>query len=458
MKRLLIIALAMILVTAFPVTALAGKDDRVSVLLPTYKCIINESNINYRDSQYPLLSYKDITYFPMTWNYCRAMDLISAWEESNGLYIAAFPNCDRPDFEIYPLKGNVNTKTMTATVANYPVYINGEPAPKDDKYPLLNFRGITYFPMTWKYSHDCLGWNLSFVNDVFTVNTLPEYINVETATTDKGVYVKKTMPDNWDKLLESYYLEYETGKVTKYELTEENNKVFEEKKEYKDVSYAFTIKNNMICYNGLPLHEMKALSEGKIGKNDTLIYANECTNENGVTYLVVDAKYNLETPAPYTPKEIYIYLKNADGSYTFVTEDAVVTEAVKCGNDVYFEVRRLVGFRGMTYSNSIAYKVFSDGKTINLNDSFADYNSVSVLGVANNKAYLKCLWAPEIRIDGDEKNLQVSAVNDGIFIYEGSNLKKVHSYIYFTDGFVTPDGDVYGVNNYGGTVKKIPLQ
>ena len=38
-------------------------------------------------TKYPLLVYKDITYFPMTWYNCRMLGLETEWSDAKGLAI-----------------------------------------------------------------------------------------------------------------------------------------------------------------------------------------------------------------------------------------------------------------------------------------------------------------------------------------------------------------------------------
>lgn len=51
------------------------------------------------------------------------------------------------------------SKTYSATVASYPIKINGIRVDNvSQKYPILQFRDIAYLLMTWHYTHDVFGW------------------------------------------------------------------------------------------------------------------------------------------------------------------------------------------------------------------------------------------------------------------------------------------------------------
>ena len=62
-----------------PVYAANGSTT-VTVTLPTFKVVFNNTNVDNRYSKYPLIVYKDITYFPMTYSDCRFLGLESKWK------------------------------------------------------------------------------------------------------------------------------------------------------------------------------------------------------------------------------------------------------------------------------------------------------------------------------------------------------------------------------------------
>lgn len=76
---------------AFIMLGAANAYAAEKVIIPDYECIINDSAIYYADSEYPLISYRDVTYFPMTYDYCRALNLASSWVDGKGLFIAYVP-------------------------------------------------------------------------------------------------------------------------------------------------------------------------------------------------------------------------------------------------------------------------------------------------------------------------------------------------------------------------------
>ena len=89
------------------------------------------------------------------------------------------------------------------------------------------------------------------------------------------------------------------------------------------------------------------------------------------------------------------------------------------------------------------------GEEVVLNNQYKDFNSLEVIGVADDKLYVRALYF------GDKNDLnkmeyysyKVSPVNDGYFYIDSQmKLHKVHDYI---DGipFLSPDGTLYVYNS-----------
>lgn len=58
-----------------------------------------------------------------------------------------------------------NSKTQTATIIGSKVTVNEKVIDNTkEPYPLLLFRDITYFPLTWRFAVEEFGWNYTFDN------------------------------------------------------------------------------------------------------------------------------------------------------------------------------------------------------------------------------------------------------------------------------------------------------
>ncbi|MCH4890701.1 hypothetical protein EZV73_24185 [Acidaminobacter sp. JC074] len=142
-KIVLIFCMIMLLAT----TAYA---EEVEVVIPEFDVTINGNIIDNQTEQYPFITYKGITYIPMTWDLSYALGLELNWEPSNGLKVSK-----RDKMKVYVQKEKTYNnlgKPYPAEAVSFPVKVNGKAFDNSiADYPLLNFRNITYFPMTYDY-------------------------------------------------------------------------------------------------------------------------------------------------------------------------------------------------------------------------------------------------------------------------------------------------------------------
>lgn len=161
-KKLLSLALATALAvpTAIPVYA---AQSTVKVNLPNFTVTLNGTVIDNSYSKYPLIVYNDITYFPMTYYDCRFLGLETDWQDSkSGLFIdtTGIQGAYNPYTQ-----SQKNAKNSTAQIAAFPITVNGQAIDNaKEQYPLLIYRDVTYFPMTWRFCVDEFNWEYSFDN------------------------------------------------------------------------------------------------------------------------------------------------------------------------------------------------------------------------------------------------------------------------------------------------------
>ncbi len=132
---------------------------RKKVLVPDYPFVINGTGIDFKNSLYPVISYNDITYFPMTWHYCRMLGVTTEWSHEEGFRVEKAKATAEPiEYE----KAN-NSRELYAVLPKYDIFVNGKKIENDnEEYPLLNFRNVTYFPLTWDFIINEFGWNYTF--------------------------------------------------------------------------------------------------------------------------------------------------------------------------------------------------------------------------------------------------------------------------------------------------------
>jgi hypothetical protein len=133
----------------------------VTVTIPSYAVKINGQEVDNKLSNYPVVTYKGITYFPMTWNYTNALGLASLWGKDSGFSIRKTKD-----------KGAVLTQdslvsnfsnTYVATLPSYTILVNDTQLDNSkEEYPVLSLKGVTYFPMTWYFATKELGLTVNW--------------------------------------------------------------------------------------------------------------------------------------------------------------------------------------------------------------------------------------------------------------------------------------------------------
>ena len=132
-----------------------------TAVLPAFDVHFNGNKVDSTYREYPLLVYKDITYFPMTYFDSRHLGLVTEWDgETNTLTISK-KNINSV-LTAYKSE-NKNVKNNNVTICNFNIAVNGKVIDnKSEPYPLLTFRDVTYFPLTWRFAADEFLWEYSF--------------------------------------------------------------------------------------------------------------------------------------------------------------------------------------------------------------------------------------------------------------------------------------------------------
>ncbi|QSX05082.1 hypothetical protein JYG23_10325 [Sedimentibacter sp. zth1] len=138
----------------------------VNVTIPKFPVTINGVEIDNTYNKYPFIVYNGITYFPMTYNYSRFMGIKANWYNTEKvLFIGA--NEGKEDYKMYKTSVANSKKYYSATLPTYSIAVNTTNYEEyldnsQETYPILNFRCITYFPLTWRFAVEEFCWNYSF--------------------------------------------------------------------------------------------------------------------------------------------------------------------------------------------------------------------------------------------------------------------------------------------------------
>ncbi len=134
----------------------------VQVTLPNFDVTLNGQTIDNDHRQYPLILYKGITYFPMTYYDSRFLGLYTLWDAERGLCVYTYDGVSAYHIDT---TGTKNKTYNTAQIAQGQIEVNGQWIDNTkEEYPLLLFRDVTYFPLTWRFAVNEFGWQYRFDN------------------------------------------------------------------------------------------------------------------------------------------------------------------------------------------------------------------------------------------------------------------------------------------------------
>lgn len=190
-----LLAIACCIALAFSLLPQAEAAMRADVV--TAKVTLNGQVIDNKNAKYPLLTYSNITYFPMTYHLSRFMGVETDWNNaSKSLNITAGGEQSAYVAET----GKAQRGSVAVTLASYKISVNGAQINnKEEKYPIFNYNGITYFPLTWAYAVDSFGWSYQWdaVNGLrIDTSSAPAPAPVEPGTGDAALDKALTILNN----------------------------------------------------------------------------------------------------------------------------------------------------------------------------------------------------------------------------------------------------------------------
>ena len=149
-----LLAIACCIALAFSLLPQAEAAMRADVV--TGKVTLNGQVIDNKNAKYPLLSYSNITYFPMTYQLSRFMGVETDWNNAaKSLNITA--GGAQSAYVSEP--GKAPKGSVSVTLPSYRISVNGALIDnKEATYPIFNYNGVTYFPLTFRYAYESFGW------------------------------------------------------------------------------------------------------------------------------------------------------------------------------------------------------------------------------------------------------------------------------------------------------------
>lgn len=137
----------------------------VTVEIPEYDVRVNGELIDTEHSEYPILKYKNITYFPMTSDYISGLGLGLKFSANSGLEIKRLSNSGQFSQKFLGSKNVLNSQ-HSASIIDFAINVNGRKINnREENYPVLLYKNITYFPMTWQFAVEEFNWKTKWSNE-----------------------------------------------------------------------------------------------------------------------------------------------------------------------------------------------------------------------------------------------------------------------------------------------------
>lgn len=431
--------------------------EQVNVKIAPYYTEIDYISVYNPAVQYPLIVYKDITYFPMTYGLCTRLGLASGYTPTDGLYISQYATLwysDNSNLFGGEAQNNYGTE--------YPIYLNGAEIDNSaEEYPLLNFRDITYFPMTYKFAVEELGFRIdwSYENQTFKIYRCGNDKNVYRAQNDADGDVNIAMHTTYSKeigknengdtvytngyIFDIYKLKFSDNDeiISKIRTADkfESSMQYEYSNKYPDISKNVILKDKYLKYKGKVLLDLT-----KVEKDTVSFFAREYEYKN-VTFIYVNLATN-NAPAPYTNHGEYIFAFENCNIKQLTEWDSRnnLTDILEDGLGGYYICS---GYFSPMYSSrwstsfATVYHYTSDGNFKEL--AIDDINSISAIGTYNGKLYVQAMY-----YDADKEAFievpPISTVNSGYYEIDTANgtVRKLYPFVK-GNAFVAPNGTPY---------------
>ena len=241
MKRVLVILFLMLFSSV-------SYAEEVVVVLPGFDVTINDKKVENEKEEYPFIQYNNITYIPMTWDMTKVLGLSSTWQNETGLNITKA----KTRTILLPQGGFINRvdKKYDATIVEFPVMVNGKIIDNlTETYPLLNFKGVTYFPMTYDYMVGAFNSGYTFDQKSGLKVTADKNLELVLPEAEKHVYKLDTQMIQENRLFvnEFFKLEYKYSPTVPMLFYNFGNKALEDhimtvwSDYYKDDKYVQTV-------------------------------------------------------------------------------------------------------------------------------------------------------------------------------------------------------------------------
>lgn len=455
-----------------------AQDISVKVQIAPFYTEIDYVSVDNRYVEYPLITYKDITYFPMTFDLCAQLGLVCGFDSEKGLFITRAP-INYYSEDARPFGGDKLNSYGTlydAVIPSYPVCLNGIYIDNEkEEYPLINFRGVTYFPMTWRFAYEELNFdiewsqeNYSFklTNDNgFSSAPYPRSIEGNTVKLQEQKSVYSETPSEYGgtryTLLYNCYAHYDFDTASQTLIREaDTEKGYETNMPERTDKLTFSVKEAIVKDKSIYIENELLIS---LDKEESVNGASVREFKTGDSSLIFLSAQIGEAPAPYTTYKKYFFVKDSSGIKQIPWDEKSNFDAIYPDNKG--------GFYITTHSYSPVYSgrwsnSFSDIYYYTPGMEFFEcvtekhsdlFNSMYALGAEDGKLYFLGMWYDSEK-DSYNQNPHFSSVNSGYYTLdlETGELTKLYPYIYGTT-FFGPDKNLYCISTSSRTARIVNL-
>jgi hypothetical protein len=482
--RIAPLLLALILAAGtFPGAAFAAGSS-VSVSIPNFKVTVNGRDIDSTRMQYPLIVYNEISYFPLTWAWCRELGLVSGYTAADGLYIARDVGAGQDSLD----GGGRQTagSRHRATIADYPVYINGQRIDNSkEPYPLLNFRDITYFPLTWRFVTEEFGWDQSwgsasgYALNAYgkaeepapgsryyqeSLNMLPEnyreYAILERLREERAIGAAPEPGGGYNDAhvgsTDTYYrLDYATDTISEIASGKTGDVPYlSGAAKGEDAAGLFAGKGAVLHFRESALLDLS--KDAGAGNAIDKVFATKHAVGGLAVYLtaVYFTQGAESVPPPYTPVKYYAWIEKGGNPPRQVASwpvDQSFAAVYPFGADgVYLTSQgRVFGSSRQSNSRGWVCAVNASLSETTFNGRWEDWNSLRAIGMDDvGNLYLRNTWFPDYDKATEqiynEGGVQISPIRDGYYRLDTSgNLTKIYPYVGAESMIVSPTGGIY---------------
>lgn len=485
MKKLFAIILTAIMCLLSFYLPASAEWKKIKVKIAPFRTEIDYMSVDNRYVQYPLITYKDITYFPMTFDLCGRLGLVSTYTNQDGLYITRTTSSFDVNGNYFggSAKNSYNTK-YDAYIPEYPVYLNGIYIDnKKEEYPLVNFRGITYFPMTWRFAYEELSFDIEWSEKDYSfklyhngnsssgIHTdsadgnevyLSKYVSVYDESVNENGDVTNTLSYSYN---ENYIFDTDAEVVIRMEdTTESNDDMYINNYGKVESTLMETSLKNGGVYAGNTL-----LMQFDSDKDVTGAYAFEYEIDgSSIIELTI---YIGNAPAPYTERETILLSKNGNTVKELQWDKGDFLSGIyKAENGNYYicSAGHSLGSSRYVTQYSDVYLYIPETETLaSMAEKYSDkVNSIKAIGMADGKLYVQAMWYKHKKHEYSPTPV-FSAINSGYYEIDvqTGNMTKLYPYI-LGETFVAPNGTLYCIGTYSrvqriinlNTGKIIPVQ